>query len=126
MPPHFVWDPKHWRERVAQMRALAVQANDAETQAIMLRLAKDYDNLAVRADIRTDGSLSQASKSLSWQCLSIGFPSRSNPFWVATIRYSALSCLSDPELNRTLNLVPSLAVIVPASPAPARSRGFWR
>jgi hypothetical protein len=56
MPPHFVSDPKHWRERATEMRALAVQANDAETQAIMLRLAKDYDNLAVRAEIRSDGS----------------------------------------------------------------------
>ena len=55
MPPHFVKDPKHWRERAAEMSALAVQANDTETQAIMLRLAKDYDNLAMRAEIRSDG-----------------------------------------------------------------------
>ena len=38
------------------MRALAVQANDAETQGIMLRLAKDYDNLATGAEIRSDDS----------------------------------------------------------------------
>jgi hypothetical protein len=55
MPPHVVKDPKHRRERATKMRSLAAQANDAETQAIMLRLAKDYDNLAVRADIRSDG-----------------------------------------------------------------------
>jgi hypothetical protein len=54
MPPHFVSDPKHWRERATEMRALAGQAKHAETQAIMLRLAKDYDN-PQRADIRSDG-----------------------------------------------------------------------
>jgi hypothetical protein len=54
MPPHVVKDPKHRRERATKMRSLAAQANDAETQAIMLRLAKDYDN-PQRADIRSDG-----------------------------------------------------------------------
>ena len=38
------------------MRTLAAQANDSETQAIMLRLAKDYDNLAVRAEMRSNAS----------------------------------------------------------------------
>jgi hypothetical protein len=56
MPPHFVKDPKHWRERATEMRTLAAQANDSETHAIMLRLAKDYDNLAVRAEMRSNGS----------------------------------------------------------------------
>jgi hypothetical protein len=42
-------DPKHWRGRAAQMRALAVTMKDAETIAIMNRLADDYDKLAERA-----------------------------------------------------------------------------
>ena len=42
-------DPKHWRARAAQMRALAVTMKDAETIAIMNRLADDYDKLAERA-----------------------------------------------------------------------------
>jgi hypothetical protein len=42
-------DPLHWRPRAADMRALAVTMKDAETIAIMNRLADDYDKLAERA-----------------------------------------------------------------------------
>ena len=42
-------DPLHWRTRAADMRALAVTMKDAETIAIMNRLADDYDKLAERA-----------------------------------------------------------------------------
>jgi hypothetical protein len=42
-------DPKHWRARAADMRALAANMKDAETIAIMNRLADDYDKLAERA-----------------------------------------------------------------------------
>jgi hypothetical protein len=49
-------DAKHWRERAAQMRALAdTTKDDPETVAKVLRLAADYEELADRADIRTDG-----------------------------------------------------------------------
>lgn len=51
----FLNDPDHWRERATEMRALAAQAKDAETQAIMMRLATDYDKLAIRAAKRADG-----------------------------------------------------------------------
>jgi hypothetical protein len=56
------------------------------------------------------------SKSFSRQCLLTGFPSRSKPLCVPITRYSALSWLSDPELKRKLNFVPSLAATVPAIP----------
>jgi hypothetical protein len=47
-------DPKHWRDRAAEMRALADTMNDAETIAIMKRLADDYDKLADRAADRSN------------------------------------------------------------------------
>ena len=51
----FLNDPDHWRGRATEMRALAAQAKDAEAQAIMLRVAGEYDNLAERAQKRADG-----------------------------------------------------------------------
>jgi hypothetical protein len=45
--------PKHWHDRAAAMRALANTMKDAETFAIMNRLADDYDKLAERAKLRS-------------------------------------------------------------------------
>jgi hypothetical protein len=42
-------DDPNWYDRAAQMRVLSETINDAETQAIMLRLADHYDKLADRA-----------------------------------------------------------------------------
>jgi hypothetical protein len=46
--PNPTYDPKHWLDRAAEMRALS------EAMA-MLRLADDYDKLADRAAARADG-----------------------------------------------------------------------
>jgi hypothetical protein len=49
MPQGNINDPKHWRDRAAEMRALTETMKDPETIAIMNRLADDYDKLADRA-----------------------------------------------------------------------------
>ena len=46
------YNPNHWRERAAQMRALAVDTQDDEAAALMLKLAEDYDELADRTEKR--------------------------------------------------------------------------
>jgi len=47
MPASHVNDSKHWRDRAAQMRALSEMMKDIDAATIMLRLADDYDMLAV-------------------------------------------------------------------------------
>ena len=49
MPPRDLNDVKHWRDRAAEMRALAQGMGDARTTRSMLDLANDYDKLADRA-----------------------------------------------------------------------------
>ena len=47
-------DPRHWRERAAQMRTLALKMGDTEAAILMRDLAADYEK-AERAEIRTKG-----------------------------------------------------------------------
>ena len=49
MPASSINDPEHWRARAEEMRRLAEDINDAATKEMMLRNARDYENLAVRA-----------------------------------------------------------------------------
>ena len=50
--PDPINDPQHWRDRAAEMRALAESMSKPETTAIMVKLAEDYDKLADRAEER--------------------------------------------------------------------------
>jgi hypothetical protein len=47
-------DPKHWRQRAQELRALAAVLK-GEAKETMLRTARDYDKLAERAALRADG-----------------------------------------------------------------------
>ena len=57
MPASFINDPKHWRDRAEEMRRLAEEIIDEKSKQTMLRIAKDYDKLAQRAEERSSGSL---------------------------------------------------------------------
>ena len=49
MSEHPINDPKHWRDRAKEARALAEQMDDPEGKRMMLRVADDYERLAQRA-----------------------------------------------------------------------------
>jgi hypothetical protein len=49
--PHFN-DPEHWHSRAEEARALAEQISDEASKRTMLKIADDYDQLAVRAALR--------------------------------------------------------------------------
>jgi len=52
--PHFN-DPEHWQRRAEESRVMAEQMNDETAKKIMLRIADDYDKLAVGAAARLFG-----------------------------------------------------------------------
>jgi hypothetical protein len=53
--PHYFSDPEHWRRRAEESRVLAEQMSDQTFRQMMLRIADDYDKLAVRAAMRLQG-----------------------------------------------------------------------
>jgi hypothetical protein len=47
---HIFEDPKHWRQRAEEARVLADQMGDSASREMMLRIMKDYERLAERAE----------------------------------------------------------------------------
>jgi hypothetical protein len=45
-------DPKHWRDRADEIRALADDIVDPAAKDILLRIGEDYEKLAQRAEER--------------------------------------------------------------------------
>jgi hypothetical protein len=45
-------DPAYWRKRVEETRALADEMTDVLAKIRMLKLVKDYEELAIRAEKR--------------------------------------------------------------------------
>jgi hypothetical protein len=56
MPASFINDPAHWRRRAEETRTIAEQMGDLQSKDAMLRIAKDYERLAERAEQRGKGS----------------------------------------------------------------------
>jgi hypothetical protein len=48
-------DPKHWRSRAEEARAMAESLTDPEAKQLMLNVAADYEKLAKRAEERSAG-----------------------------------------------------------------------
>ena len=52
MPLRDLNDAKHWRDRAAEMRALAEGTKDSDPARTVLNLANIYDKLAAQAEAR--------------------------------------------------------------------------
>jgi hypothetical protein len=55
MPSDSVNDPKHWRDRAAEMRRLAAEMKGTNVKKLILKLAADYDLFAKRAEESAGG-----------------------------------------------------------------------
>ncbi len=60
MSASLINEPKHWRERAKEARAIADEMKDREAKQMMLGIARDYVLLAERAEARANGHLPQS------------------------------------------------------------------
>jgi hypothetical protein len=56
MPAWFVNDPEYWRDRAKEKRILAEKMKDQLSKEKILRIARDYERLAQRAEERSKGT----------------------------------------------------------------------
>ena len=56
MPAWFVNDPEYWRDRAKEKRILAERMKDQLSKEKILRIARDYERLAQRAEERSKGT----------------------------------------------------------------------
>ena len=52
MAKSIINDPKHWRDRADEARAVAEALSDAEAKSLMLEIADGYERMARRAEER--------------------------------------------------------------------------
>jgi hypothetical protein len=57
MPAPLINDPKHWRDRAEEARAVAVWMSDEQARLAMLKIAEGYDHLAELAELRSSEPL---------------------------------------------------------------------
>jgi hypothetical protein len=56
MSSHLADNADHWRKRAGELRQLAGAMSRVEPKEMVLKLAEDYDRLALCAEERTSGS----------------------------------------------------------------------
>ena len=56
MTPSILDDPQDWRERAVEARRVADKLDDPIAKAAMLRIASDYGQIAVQAQLRAAGA----------------------------------------------------------------------
>jgi hypothetical protein len=56
MPASFINDPDYWRDRAKEKRMLAEGMKDQLSKEKILRIARDYERLAQRAEERSKGT----------------------------------------------------------------------
>jgi hypothetical protein len=54
MSTSFLNDPNHWRQRAAVARHLAPKFDDEPSKEALLRIAKEYEFIAERAEHQAD------------------------------------------------------------------------
>ena len=59
-------DARQWRDRAEEMRAVADGMQSEQNRGVALRLAADYDRLAMHAECRAPCSLQRKLPSRAW------------------------------------------------------------